>query len=120
MFEIAGSTKIGMSFFTTVMPAKKPTAKKVNAANNKPLQTTTKLVCEETGQALYRNQIGTYYPLGGEKIRLEQNEMKKIKNFGTNGMKLLGFKPRKYLQIYHNIKHSYFIFPDEKKTTGAG
>lgn len=34
MFEIAGNTKIGMSFFTTVMPAKKPTAKKVHAKNN--------------------------------------------------------------------------------------
>ena len=120
MFEIAGGTKIGMSFFTTVMPAKKPTARKVNAANNKPLQTTTKMVCEETGQALYRNQIGSYFPMGGEKIRLEQSEMKKVKNFGTNGMKLLGFKPRKYLQIFHNIKHSYFIYPDEKKTTGSG
>jgi len=37
MFEIAGGTKIGMSFFTTIMPAKKPTARKVNAENNKPL-----------------------------------------------------------------------------------
>ena len=81
---------------------------------------TSKLVCEETGVALYRNQIGNYYPLGGEKVRLDQAEMKKIKNFGTNGMKLMGFKPRKSLQIFHNIKHSYFIFPDEKKTTGAG
>lgn len=37
MFEIAGGAKIGMSFFTTVMPAKKPAASKVNAENNKPL-----------------------------------------------------------------------------------
>jgi len=120
MFEIAGNTKIGMSFFTTVLPTKKPTAKKVQSESNKPLQTTSKLVCEETGVALYRNQIGSYYPLGGEKVRLDQAEMKKIKNFGTNGMKLMGFKPRDYLKVYHNIKHSYFIFPDEKKTTGGG
>lgn len=53
-------------------------------------------------------------------MRLDQTEMRKIKNFGTNGMKLMGFKPRKYLQVYHNIKHSYFVFPDEKTTTGAG
>lgn len=37
MFSISGNTQIGMSFFTTIMPAKKPTAKKVNATNNKPL-----------------------------------------------------------------------------------
>ena len=84
MFEIGGNVKIGMSVFTTVLPTKKPTAKKVHSESNKPLQTTSKLVCEETGVALYRNQIGTYYPLGGEKVRLDQAEMKKIKNFGTN------------------------------------
>jgi len=71
LFEISGATSIGMSFFTTVMPAKKPGAKKVNAANNKPLKATTKLVCQETGHALYKNQIGTYFPLGGEKVRLD-------------------------------------------------
>ena len=37
MFEISGGTKIGLSFFTTIMPAKKPGAKKVNKENNKPL-----------------------------------------------------------------------------------
>ena len=119
LFEISGGTSIGMSFFTTVMPAKKPGAQKVNAQNNKPLQSTTKFICEETGHALYRNQIGTYYPLGGEKVRLDPTEMKKIKNFGPNGMKLMGFKPKSALKVYHNIKHSYFIFPDEKKTKGS-
>jgi ATP-dependent DNA helicase 2 subunit 1 len=119
MFSISEGTKIGLSFFTTVMPAKKPIASKVNATNNKPLRATTKLVCQETGHALYQNQIGTYYPLGGEKVRIEPTEMKKIKNFDAAGMKLMGFKPKSYLKVYHNIKHSYFMYPDEKKTKGA-
>ena len=34
-------------------------------------------------------------------------------------MRLMGFKPKGSLKLYHNIKHSYFIFPDEKKTTGG-
>lgn len=46
--------------------------------------------------------------------------MKQVKNFGPNGMRLMGFKPLSELKIYYNIRHSYFIFPDEKKTTGAG
>jgi ATP-dependent DNA helicase 2 subunit 1 len=36
-----------------------------------------------------------------------------------DGMQLMGFKDKSYLKVYHNIKHSYFIFPDEIKTTGA-
>lgn len=31
----------------------------------------------------------------------------------------MGFKDRKYLKIYHNIQHSYFVFPDEKKVSGS-
>lgn len=119
-FEISKGAAFGLSFYTTIMPARKPAARKVNAVNNKPLKATTKMVCQETGHVLYQNQIGTYYPLGGEKVRLEQDEMKKIKNFAPPGMQLMGFKPRSYLKVYHNIKHSYFLHPDEKKTQGAG
>ena len=31
----------------------------------------------------------------------------------------MGFKPRTYLKVHHNIKHSYFIYPDEKRVTGS-
>lgn len=50
---------------------------------------------------------------------IQHEEIKKIKNFAPPGMKLMGFKPRSYLKVWHNIKHSYFLFPDEKKTRGA-
>lgn len=63
--------------------------------------------------------MGTYYPFGGNKVRLDKNDMKKVKDMGLPGMKLMGFKDKSYLKIYHNIKHSYFIFPNEKKTTGS-
>jgi hypothetical protein len=55
MFEISNGMQIALKFFSTVMPAKKPTAKKVSKENNKPLQATSKIICEETGHALYRN-----------------------------------------------------------------
>ena len=34
-------------------------------------------------------------------------------------MRLMGFKPKSYLKVYHNLKHSYFVYPDEKKVTGS-
>jgi ATP-dependent DNA helicase 2 subunit 1 len=34
-------------------------------------------------------------------------------------MKLMGFKPKSYLKVFHNIKHSYFIYPDEKRIIGS-
>lgn len=34
-------------------------------------------------------------------------------------MTLMGFKPRSYLQVHHNIKHSTFVYPDEKRVQGS-
>ena len=45
--------------------------------------------------------------------------MRQIKKFDKVGMTLLGFKPKSYLKHYHNVKHSMFVFPDEKKVQGS-
>ena len=34
-------------------------------------------------------------------------------------MTLMGFKPSSYLKVYHNTKHSTFVYPDEKTVTGS-
>jgi ATP-dependent DNA helicase 2 subunit 1 len=101
------------------MPAKKPGATKVNAVNNKPLKSTTRYICKETGSVLYKNQIGTFYPVGGEKVNIGPEDVKQVKFFDSVGMKLMGFKPKKKLKVFHNVKHSYFIYPDEKRITGS-
>ena len=45
--------------------------------------------------------------------------MRAIKKFDKVGMTLMGFKPRSYLKPYHNVKHSMFVYPDEKKVVGS-
>ena len=57
--------------------------------------------------------------MGGEKVMMSAEDVKQIKYFDTVGMKLMGFKPRSALKVFHNIKHSYFIYPDEKRITGS-
>ena len=57
--------------------------------------------------------------MGGEKVKMTPDDVKQIKFFDTVGMKLMGFKPKNYLKVYHNVKHSYFIYPDEKRVTGS-
>jgi ATP-dependent DNA helicase 2 subunit 1 len=46
-------------------------------------------------------------------------EVLKIKRFDKLGMTLMGFKPSSYLKVYHNTKHSTFVYPDEKTVTGS-
>lgn len=71
------------------------------------------------GQALFDGQIGTYYPLGGERIRLSKEDMNKIKNIESPGMTLVGFKPKSYIKPYYNLRTSYFLYPDEQYVTGS-
>jgi len=119
LFNITPKSQIALSFFTTVMPTKKPAAAKVNLENNKPLKSTQRLICQETGSVLYQNQIGNFYPVGGEKVNITPQDVKQIKYFDKTGMKLMGFKPKSALKVFHNIKHSYFVYPDEKRMTGS-
>ena len=46
-------------------------------------------------------------------------EMRAVKKFDRVGITLMGFKPRSFLKTYHNVKHSTFVFPDEKKVVGS-
>ena len=46
-------------------------------------------------------------------------EVRQIKKFDRTGMKLMGFKPLAQVKIYHNVKHSCFVYPDDAKIGGS-
>eukprot|EP01017_Pseudomicrothorax_dubius_P017726 TRINITY_DN1989_c0_g1_i5.p1 TRINITY_DN1989_c0_g1~~TRINITY_DN1989_c0_g1_i5.p1 ORF type:complete len:478 (+),score=131.50 TRINITY_DN1989_c0_g1_i5:857-2290(+) len=119
-FHLSPELKMGIRFYTMIHHTKKPYPVKLDAKSNKLLKSTTKPVCKETGSILYPNQIGTFFPLGGEKIRFNKEEMQHIKKFDTPSLKLMGFKPRSRLKDYHNIRTSYFLYPDEDRFIGSG
>jgi len=119
MFSLTPNSQIALSFYSTVLQAKKPAPKKVNAINNKELRSTQRFICAESGQVLYKPQIGTYFPVGNEKVKITPEEILSIKKFDRVGMTLMGFKPRSYLKVYHNVKHSTFVYPDERRIKGS-
>ncbi len=45
--------------------------------------------------------------------------MNKIKNLEPPGMTLVGFKPRSLIKPYHNLRSSYFLYPDEEHIQGS-
>ena len=45
--------------------------------------------------------------------------MRKIKGFSMGGMQLMGFKDPDFLKVYHNVTHSTFVVPDEKRSSGS-
>ncbi len=68
---------------------------------------------------MFDGQIGTYYPLGGEKVKFSKEDMNKVKNIEPPGMTLIGFKSKKLIKPYHNLRTSYFLYPDEDHVTGS-
>ena len=110
---------MGLKFFNLTKTTKKPTAKFINKNTGKELKSLTRYTCKETNETLYRSQIGTHFPVKDKKVIITENDMKKIKHFENPGMKLIGFKSRKSIKIYQNIRPSYFIHPDEKVMRGS-
>jgi ATP-dependent DNA helicase 2 subunit 1 len=111
--------KVGLKFFNLTKQTKKPTAHFINKNTGKELKSLTKYVCKTTGETLYRSQIGTHFPVKDQKVLISEADMKKIKHFEHPGMKLLGFKARSAIKAFHNIRPSYFIYPDEKTMKGS-
>lgn len=50
---------------------------------------------------------------------MSPEDVRQIKAYDTPGLKLLGFKSLETLKVYHNIKPSYFVYPDEAKIKGS-
>lgn len=61
--------EIGVKIYSLYTKAKRPAAKKVDAKTNKLLQRVTKKL-NSKGEVLFDGVVGTYYPLGGEKIKI--------------------------------------------------
>lgn len=68
---------------------------------------------------MFDDQVGTYYPLAKEKIKITKNDMNKIKSLEKPGLSLIGFKPKSYIKPYHNLRPSYFLYPDEEHVGGS-
>lgn len=45
--------------------------------------------------------------------------MNKIKGLKKPGITLIGFKPKRLIKPYHNLRPSYFLYPDEEHVTGS-
>lgn len=112
MLSLSPNMSIGVEFYQMIRPLTIPSAVQLEAKTNRPLKSATSYTCKELGQTLYENQIGYCHNYGGEKVPITRDDMKKIKNFDSTGLKLMGFKPKSKLKDYHNIRTSYFLYPD--------
>ena len=119
-FFLTNNTKIYMNVYSTVKKSYKGKIYNVDAKTNKLLKGVNSIICKDTGGELYPEQVGSYQLYGNKKIPFTKEEMNKIKFIEEPGMKLMGFKSIESIKPYYNIRESYFIYPNELFSNGAG
>ncbi|RMD42877.1 hypothetical protein DV735_g2250, partial [Chaetothyriales sp. CBS 134920] len=74
---------------------------------------------EDDTREVTKAEIRRAYVFGGAQILFTDAEMKELKNWGEPIIKVVGFKPIKYLPLWANIKNSTFVYPSEEDYVGS-
>ena len=119
-FFLTNNTKIYMNIYSCIKKSNKGRIFNVDAKTNKLLKIANSIICKDTGSELYPEQVGTYQLYGNKRIIFSKEEMNKIKFLEEPGMKLMGFKSIESIKPYYNLRESYFIYPNESYSNGAG
>lgn len=64
-------------------------------------------------------EIKKAYMFGGQHILFSQEEISKIRDFGSPTIRIIGFKPIDALPIWANYKSSTFLYPFEEDFIGS-
>ena len=119
-FYLTNNTKIYMNIYSSIKKSYKGKVYNVDAKTNKLLKGVNSIICKDSATELYPEQVGTYQLYGNKKIIFSKEEMNKIKFLEEPGMKLMGFKSIDSIKPYYNVRESYFIYPNELFSNGAG
>eukprot|EP00300_Choanocystis_sp_HF-7_P010865 c17189_g1_i1.p1 GENE.c17189_g1_i1~~c17189_g1_i1.p1 ORF type:complete len:556 (+),score=138.49 c17189_g1_i1:207-1874(+) len=117
-WAIGPGVEIGVGVYNVVSSTRPPQPKYLDDSHN-PLVCRTKYFGAVTINELTPDQICRSYEYGGEMVDFAPEDIRQIKDFNTTGLHLLGFKSRNRLKDYHNIKHSYFLYPSERDISGS-
>ncbi|KAI5463087.1 ku70 protein [Mariannaea sp. PMI_226] len=79
----------------------------------------TTRIAEDSAKTVEKGEMRKAYKFGGEYVYFTPEEQKSLKNFGQPVIRIIGFKPRKMLQVWASVKKSTFIFPSEEGYVGS-
>jgi ATP-dependent DNA helicase 2 subunit 1 len=117
--QLAPGLEIGVKLYCMLRAASRPLPVKLERRTNEPLTSVTRWICRETGANLEEHQIRTFQVYGGTRVFFSRDEMNALKEFGSPGLVLMGFKDRARLKLYHNVKNPYFLYPDDSQIKGS-
>ena len=79
----------------------------------------TTRIAEDTARTVEKTEVRKAYKFGGEYVYFTPDEQKKLRDFGSPIIRVIGFKPRKMLPLWASVKKSTFIFPSEEDYVGS-
>jgi hypothetical protein len=68
----------------------------------------------QTNNTQTYRQIKQAFPFGGSLVSFSKDEIQSLKISEPPGITIMGFKDISALKIYHNIRTSSFVYPDEQ------
>jgi ATP-dependent DNA helicase 2 subunit 1 len=111
---IDGVNKVGVRMFSLFKKFKKPTTITTNDSRTC-LRRIVKTKCVDTDEVVQQEQVQTCFHLGSDKVKLNEDEVARIKAAVDISLTLVGFKPLKALKTYHNLRESIFIVSDDQR-----
>lgn len=119
-FYLNNDFSIDVDCFLLASYTTKPSGVYVESQSNRILQVLNKKIDKTTSEVIYDKDIGNYIPYGNRKVPFSREDINKIKSIETPSIRLIGFKSISKLKPYYQVSKSYFIFPNETKSSGGG
>lgn len=79
----------------------------------------TTRIAEDSTRTVEKGEIKKAYKFGGEYVYFSPEEQKKLKDFGSPIVRIIGFKPRSMIPVWGSVKKSTFIYPSEEDYVGS-
>lgn len=90
----------------------------VDSFDNKLLKSERSFICSDTG-TLISEPLQCFQEYKSQKVCFSPHEVSEVKRVTGVQLQLLGFKPLKCLQVYHNMRPAIFLYPDEERISGS-
>lgn len=74
---------------------------------------------DDTEEKVEAAEIKKAYKFGGDAVVFTADEQKKLKDFGSPILRIIGFKPQDMLPMWASVKKSTFIYPSESDYVGS-
>jgi len=119
-FRITKNTKIYVNIYSNIKMIDTRRLCYMDIKSKKLVKSSKYYKCKESGKELSPNELGNYIMFAGKKITFSREDLKNIKIKEEPGMTLLGFKSFDKIYPYYNSKESYFVYPNDYYSNGAG